>query len=54
MCGGTMATQYEPFDGDYTDADYTKLLDDIQTEQGIDIGAWLEICATMNDIDNNF
>ncbi len=43
-----MATQYEPFDGDYiSDADYSKFLDDIQTEQGIDIGAHLEICVTL-------
>lgn len=44
---GITPTQYKPFDGDYTDANYTKLLDDIQTEQGIDIGTWSEICVTL-------
>jgi len=44
-----MATHYEPYDGDYIDADYTRLLDDIQTEQDIDIGAWLEICAMLDE-----
>lgn len=41
-------TNYEPFDGDYIDADYGKLLNDIQTQQGLSIGAYLEICASMN------
>ena len=44
-----MATEYEPYDGDYIEADYTKLIDDIQREQGIDIGAWLEICVSLDD-----
>jgi hypothetical protein len=42
-----MKTSYKPFDGDYTDADYTRLLDDIQTEQGINIGASYEICVNL-------
>lgn len=44
-------TSYEPFDGDYEDADYTKLLNDIQAEQGFDIGAFLEICVSLTDED---
>jgi hypothetical protein len=43
-----VTTSYEEFDGDYIDADYCKFLNDIQTQQGIDIGAYLEICVSMN------
>jgi hypothetical protein len=43
-----MTTSYEPFDGDYIDADYGKLLNDIQTQQGIEIGVFLEICVSFN------
>jgi hypothetical protein len=46
-----MPTSYEPYDGDYTDADYTKLLNDIQSENNLDIGAHLEICVNLTDKD---
>jgi hypothetical protein len=48
----TMCTSYEPSDGDYIDADYCKLLNDIQSQQGLDIGGHLEICVSMTQ-DNN-
>ena len=46
-----MATQYEPYDGDYTDADYTKLLNDVQIELGSDLEAYLEICVSLTEDD---
>ncbi len=46
------STSYEPYDGDYVDADYCKLLNDIQIQKGLNIGAYLEICACMTQ-DNN-
>ena len=44
-------TQYEPYDGDYIDADYTELLNAAQRERGCDIGEYLEICVSLNDDD---
>jgi len=40
-------TLYEPFDGDYIDADYSKFFNDIQTEADFDIGEYPEICTTL-------
>lgn len=40
-------TIYEPFDGDYGDYDYTKLINDIQTAQGYSFGPYREICVTL-------
>lgn len=42
-------TEYEPFDGDYGDYDYTKLIFDIQRDWGYQLGAYLEICVTFDD-----
>jgi hypothetical protein len=44
-------TIYKPYDGDYIDADYTKLINDVQIEQGYDIGDFLEICVTLTKDD---
>lgn len=41
------ATIYEPFDGDYGDYDYTKLINDIQVSQGYSFGPYREICVTL-------
>jgi len=46
-----MPTEYEPYDGDYIDADYTKLLNDVQRERGHDLGEYLEICVSLTDDD---
>ncbi len=43
-----MTTSYEPFDGDYIDADYGQLLNDIQVQQEVKIGSYLEICVSLN------
>lgn len=40
-------THYEPFDGDYIEADYGKLVDEIQENKGIDIGPYPEICVSV-------
>jgi len=45
-------TCYQPFDGDYIDEDYEKLLDDLQTEAGYDFGEFLEIIVSLEG-DNN-
>lgn len=43
-----MTTEYVPYDGDYIEGvDYTKFINDIQTEAGIDIGIYREICVTL-------
>lgn len=43
-----MLTNYDCSDGDYIDdADYTKLINDIQRMVGYDIGEFLEICVTL-------
>lgn len=44
-----MPTSYDPKDGDYIDADYTKLLNDIQNASDYDIGEYLEICVSLED-----
>jgi hypothetical protein len=44
-----MPTSYDPHDGDYIDADYTKLLNDAQAAKGIDIGKYLEICVSLTE-----
>ena len=47
-----MPTNYDCSDGDYIgddDADYTKLINDIQREIGYDIGEFLEICVLESD-----
>jgi len=45
--GENMPTYYEPFDGDYIDDDYEKLLDNLQTEAGYDFGEYLEIIVSL-------
>ncbi len=47
-----VTTSYEEFDGDYIDADYGKLLEDIQVQNALNIGAYLEICVSL-DWDSN-
>lgn len=42
-------TEYEPFDGDYIDADYTRLINDIQIGTGAPFGAYREICVSLED-----
>lgn len=42
-----MTTNYEPFDGDYIDADYSKFFNDMQTEANFDFGEYPEICTTL-------
>jgi len=44
-----MPTNYVVSDGDYIDADYTKLLNDIQAEADFDIGDYLELCVSFED-----
>lgn len=42
-------THYEPFDGDYIDADYGNFFDDIQIQNNYDFGEYPEICATLEE-----
>lgn len=49
-----MPTSYDPSDGDYIDADYTKLLNDIQTAADFEIGEFLEICVSITNDDEIF
>lgn len=46
-----MPTFYEPYDGDYTDGNYTALLNAMQTEQGFELGVYLEICVSLTEDD---
>jgi hypothetical protein len=46
-----MPTNYEPFDGDYIDDDYSKFFNDMQAEANFDFGEYPEIC-TFLEADN--
>lgn len=42
-----MPTSYEPKDGDYTEADYGKFLNDIQKQADYEFREYPEICASL-------
>ena len=44
-----MPTNYEPSDGDYIEADYSKFFNDIQAQAGYDFGKYPEICTSLED-----